>query len=190
MRLPTTALILALAMASPVEAQRYTVAVNGGAAIGNWTEASSGLETLPGPSFGAVLDARLLERVSGYGAFTRSSFGCEEGFCTGQDVTLISQGVVLGGRWSPEVPWGGPGVWARAGLAVQWLQVQREGADTETTDAGVGFDVGLGADIGLGDRFVLRPGVAYRRHGASTTGGDEHVAVLTAELGLAVRLGG
>lgn len=176
-----TASLLVLG-AVPVAGQRVTVELAAGPAVGNYSESGAGLEMEPGPSFVALVEARFREAMTGYLGFTRSSFGCEEGFCIDRDVTLTSQGVVLGGRWTPGLPW------VRVGLTVQALDVEAAAA-SESADAGIGWDLGAGLDIGVSGRTRIRPGLTYQRHGASTALGDGHVAIFAFQMGLAVELG-
>lgn len=170
-------------LAAPAESQRITVQVNAGASVGNYSFTDAGLELVPGPSFGALAALDVTERVSVYAGYTRSDFGCEEGFCIDQDVSMTSQGPVVGALLSA-----GP-AWARAGLGLQWLEIRSTGAATSSSDPGAGFDLGAGVEFPVGGRLLVRPGLAYRRHGASTDGSDEHAAVLAAEIGVAMRVG-
>lgn len=175
-------LVVALAAAtSPAAAQRLDLELRAGGAVGNYTATDAGLELVPGPSFGALVEARLTGPVSGYVGFTRSTFGCDDALCTGRDVTLTSQGLVLGARWIRGLFWG------RAGLSFQALNVTSDVQD-ETSDLGIGWDLGVGAQIPLGRGVRLRPGLTYLRHDAPTDV-DGHVAVLGLEIGVAVGLG-
>jgi hypothetical protein len=167
---------------APGAAQRFTVELAAGPAVGNYSETGAGLELEAGPAFTALVEARLQESITGYIGFTRSSFGCVEGFCIDRDVTLTSQGVVLGGRWAPGLPW------VRAGVTVQALDVDAVGA-SESADAGFGWDLGAGLDIRVHGPIRVRPGLTYPHHGASTDLGDGHVAIFAFQLGVAVRLG-
>ena len=167
----------------PAAAQALTAELRAGGAVGNYSESGAGLELVPGPSFGAQVELEVVEDVSAYAAFNRSTFGCEEGFCTDLDVSMTSQGFTLGARWSPWL------AWVRAGLALEGLDVETEGEGTTSSDPGLGLDLGAGLSLDLGRRMELRPGVAYRRHAASDATGDGHVAVVTGELGFAVRFG-
>lgn len=166
--------------AAPVSAQRFAVELRAGAAVGNYTATQAGLDLLPAPAFGATVEARLTPSVAAYAGITRSSFGCEEGFCVNRDVVLTSQGAVLGVRWAPGL------LWARAGLAVQSLSVASIAPD-ETSDLGIGWDLGAGVEVPVGRAFRIRPGITYLRHGAATSDGDGHVALLALELGVARR---
>ena len=178
---PLAILVLAGLGAAPLTAQAVRVELRAGAAVGNYTGTDAGLDVLPEPAYAAVLEVEPVEDLAAYVAFTRSGFGCEEGWCVDQDVSLTSQGLTLGGRWSPH--W----VWMRAGLAVQELDIEaRDGS--ESSDTGLGFDLGAGIALDLGRGVELRPGVTYLRHEAATELGDGHVALLALHVGLAVEV--
>lgn len=162
-------------------AQNVSVELRGGAAIGNYSESGAGLEWAPEPSFAAEAQLGVRPDLSLYGGFTRSTFGCDEGFCTGLDATLTAQGITVGGRWTPGLPW------VRAGLAWQSLDLDATSGGA-SGGMGFGFDVGAGVDLGLGRLFRLRPGLSYRRVGSSLDGEDGHFALLALELGVAVRI--
>ncbi len=176
------ALVTGLATA-PVAAQRVEVEIRAGAAVGNYSETGAGLEWVPGPSFGAAVELWPGETRAAYIALHSSSFGCEEGFCAGGNVSITSQGLVLGGRWSPGLPW------VRAGVGLQWLRLDAEQAD-ERFDAGLGFEAAAGLTWRVSERVNLRPGLTYRRQAVSTAGGDQHAGVFVLELGGSTRLGG
>lgn len=165
-----------------VAAQQVEMELRAGTAVGTYTETGAGLELVPGPSFGAVLEVWPRETLAAYLGFTRSSFGCEEGFCEPETVALTSQGLVLGGRWSSGLPW------LRAGLVVQALTVDAT-EHRERYGAGAGFEVGAGIDWPVGERFSIRPGVTFRRHQSSTGHEDHRVALLALELGGTLELG-
>lgn len=165
-------------------AQLLKIELKAGAAVGNYTDTGAGLDMVPQPSFGALLELWPTATLAGYLGFNRTSFGCEEGFCIDRDVSLTSQGLVAGARWSPRLPLG---PWVRGGLAVQSLAVDATGAE-ESFDPGLGFEVATGIDFSVGGTFRIRPGVTYMRHDASTSLGEGHVALLALEIGAAVEL--
>lgn len=176
--------ILAMALCPEAAvAQRFGLEVRGGAAVGSYTATAAGLDVIPALAFGAALEARLSGPFSAYLGFSRTSFGCEEGFCAARDVSLTSQGLVAGARWGPGL------LWLRAGLALRSLRLTADG-EKETSDLGVGWDLAGGLEITLTDRFRLRPGLTYLRHTAATDQGDGHVAALALEIGVGVALGG
>lgn len=183
-RLPVGALALAtlgaLAAASPAAAQRVAVELSGGGAVGNYTETGAGLDLVPGPAFGARVELWATPTLAGYAGFTRATFGCEEGICTGRDLSLTSQGLVAGAHWSPGIPW------VRAGLAVQTLTIRDPQVD-ESFDPGLGFEAAAGVDLPLWGRFRVRPAVLWLRH-ASTELGEGHVSLLSLQLGVATEL--
>lgn len=160
-------------------AQALRVELNGGAAIGNYTSSEAGLDVLPRPAYGVLVELWPTATLAGYAGFTRSTFGCNEGFCTDRDVSMTSQGVVVGARWAPGLPW------VRAGLAVQGLTVQGEGGD-DTADPGLGVEVAAGLDLPVWGQFRVRPGIRYLRHDASTDLGDGHVAMLALMVGVSM----
>lgn len=168
-------------VAAPASAQGVTVELRAGAAVGNYTETDAGLDIVPAPSFAAVAELRLTESVAGYAGLTRSAFGCEEALCANRDMSLASQGLVVGARYAPGV------LWARAGLVAQVLRISSD-VRTETRDPGIGWDVGGGLDVPVGRGFRVRPGITYLRHGVPTADGDEHVALLAVEVGVAYGL--
>lgn len=177
-----TAACAAAALLVPAGAasQRIAVEVAGGAAVGNYTATDAGLELRPGPSLGARIDIAATPSLGGYGGYIRSTFGCDEAFCTNRDVSITSQGPVVGARWH------GGAFWARGGLAWQSLDVQATGGGEDETEAGAGFELAGGLDFGLGSRFRVRPGLRWLRHQASTPDREDHVAILAFEVGLAV----
>lgn len=167
--------LAALAAAAPAGAQQWAVEVRGGGAVGSYTGTDAGLDVVPRLSFGATVERVLLPSLSAYVGVARSSFGCDEALCTGQNVTLTSQGLTLGGRYMLGV------AWVRAGLAMETLRVESDAA-SETPDPGLGWDLAAGAEIPVGGGFMVRPGLTYVRHGA----GEGHVALLAAEVGVAM----
>lgn len=177
------ALLLATLGPANASAQRFGVELRAGASVGSYTETGAGLEILPSPSFAVVLEARLTESLAGYAGVTRSTFRCEEGFCSDRDVSLTSQGLILGGRWWRGLPW------VRAGLALQSLRLSTD-TQAETSEPGIGWDLAGGVEIPVGRRVRIRPGLTYLRHQAATEQGEGHVAVLALEVGLVVGLGG
>lgn len=174
------ALALTAAAAAPAAAQRFAVELRAGAAVGNYTETGAGLDIVPGPSFAATAELRFTELISGYAGINRSAFGCDEGFCAGRDVSLISQGASAGLRLTRGL------FWARAGAAVQVLR-QETDAQTVTSDPGIGWDLAAGVEIPVGRGFLVRPGLTYLRHQASAEEVDAHVALLALEVGVAMR---
>ena len=186
----STAIALAMMLAAPaigvaganlLAAQDVSLELRGGAAIGNYSESGAGLEWEPGPSFAAEAQLEVRPRLAVYAGFARSSFGCEEGFCTDRDATFTAQGITAGARWTSGLPW------VRAGLAWQALELDATGGGG-SGDMALGFDLGAGVDFSLGRGVRARPGISYRRVGSSLDDEDGHFTLLTLELGAAVRI--
>lgn len=177
------AMLAILSLTSGAAAQLLRVELRAGAAVGNYSETDAGLDIVPGPTFGASLELWPAETVAAYVALNRSSFGCEEALCTGRDVSMTSQGVVVGGRWSPGLPW------VRAGLALQALDI-RTTNDVDSTDPGLGVELAAGVDFPVWGAFRIRPGFTYLRHGTSADQGDGHVGLFALEVGGSVEVHG
>jgi hypothetical protein len=177
--LPGFALVLALA--TPAAAQ-LSVEIRGGGAIGNHAPAAAGLETVAGLALSAAVEMSPVRFASLYAGYTRASFGCEEGFCTGRDVTFTSSGFGAGARLHlPRLPW------VRAGVLYHALDTRADGGE-HTADPGLGYELGAGATVPLSPRIRLLPGLVYRRHGTTTDGvGDtDTTSLLSAEVGLQI----
>jgi len=168
---------LLLGSAGSLSAQ-LSVELRGGAAIGNHAPAAAGLETIPGPSASASLDIHVRSGVHAYAGYTYASFGCEDGFCTGQTVTLTSSGFGGGVRFQP-----GRLVWVRLGLLYHGTEVESEAGVSEV-DPSLGYDLGAGLAIPLYSGVELVGGVAYRSH----TESESRTSVVVGEVGLRVRL--
>lgn len=165
---------------APAAAQELVVELRGGAAVGSYTGTGAGLDPLPEAAFGGTIEYWPAPWGAAYVSFTRASFGCEDGFCTDRDVTLTSQGLVVGGRWARGA------LWARGGLALHGLRIQARDVDVRL-DQAPGLELGAGLELPLGGA-LLRPGLTYLRHGAEDAGVAGHAAVLAAQLGVAVRV--
>jgi hypothetical protein len=174
--------------AVPAQAQRgIALEVRGGASAGNYAGAASDFEMAPQPSFGAAVSYGVTEMVGVYAGFSRSSFGCETGFCEGRDMRFTSQGVDAGVQLSLPVV---AGPWVRAGLVSHSLRYHSGAAlESEARDgeegSGVGFSAAGGVELRLGRRLSLTPGVRYVRYGAA---GDDGVAMLVGDVGLKIRM--
>jgi hypothetical protein len=169
------------ASALPAGAQ-LALEVRGGGVVGNHAPAAAGLETVVGPAWAVALEQRVLPLASLYFGYSRSSFGCEQGFCTGREVTFTSQGLAAGARLHPR---GLP--WLRAGALYHGVDTRAEGA-SESRDAGPGFELATGFVIPLPGSASLLPGLAYRRHSSRGDDSSRPTSLLGAELALRVPL--
>ena len=182
------AVAAAVLAASPAAAQRgLAVEIRGGASAGNFAEAATDFQFAPRASFGATVSYAPLERVAVYAGYSRSSFGCDMGFCSGRDITFTSQGVDAGVRVSLPVPVAGP--WLRAGIVSHSLDYEGTPIGAQAADgeagSGLGFEAGGGLELRLGRRLAVTPGVRYVRYGS---GGDDGVAMVVGDVGLRIRM--
>lgn len=186
MLVPAAAVLLAAPAQAQAQAQRgLAVEVRGGASAGNYAASASDFTFAPKPSFGVAAAYGVTERLGVYAGYSRSSFGCETGFCAGCGVGFTSQGVDAGVELRlplPAAPWVRAGMVAHA-LEYDGTQVAAGGAGEETS--GVGFSAGGGVELRLGRRLSLTPGVRYVRYGAADDGG---VAMLVGDVGLKIRM--
>jgi hypothetical protein len=172
-----TALAAAALLAAPARAQRgLAVEARGGAAAGNYAAAASEFTLAPRPSIAVSAAYGVTDRVGVYAGISRSSFGCDTGFCAGRTVGFTSQGVDAGGELRLPLP---AAPWIRAGIVSHSLR--HEGRQA----GGVGFSAGGGVELRLGRRLSLTPGVRYVRYGAAD---DDGVALLVGDVGLKIRM--
>ncbi len=158
--------------------------VRGGLTIGSHSASAAALDVAPSVSFDLVLRRQVTGRFAAYGGFFRTSFGCEEGFCTDRDVVIVGNHGALG------VEWGSGGPWVRAGVLVGSTE-GRSGmvASGSSPKLGVGVHAAAGLTIGMG-RFRFLPGLSYRWLSANTTLETGHAIALAMDLGVGVVVGG
>lgn len=165
---------------------RSGVEVRGGMSVGNHSESAAELDLAPEPSFDIVLKTEIVTTLSVFGGFYRTTFGCEEGFCTGREITIVGNHGALGAQWVPDLPQLAIGPWVRAGLLVGTTRAGTLGA---SPDVGIGFEFGAGLQRDFG-RVSAFPGVSYRYLTANTPSSSAYAVVLSAHLGIAIELGG
>jgi len=153
--------------------------LRGGLAVGSHTGTAAGLDFAPALSFQALVLRQMKPGLSVYGAYVRTAFGCEEGFCLDRDLTVVGNHGALG----VEMRRGSP--WLRLGLLFGATEVGTEG---ESPDAGVGIHAGAGFTIGSG-RVRFLPGASYRWLSANTPSTSDHAVALALDLGVRIRLG-
>jgi hypothetical protein len=158
-----------------LSAQQVVAEFRFGGSVGSHTATAAGLELAPGPSIVGLLEISLVRSVYAYGGLIWTTFGCEEGFCSGRDIQFSGQSLALGFGLRPRP------FWTRVALLYGVIAPE----DDETQDLGLGFAVSSGVDVYLG-RFRFSPGLAYRRHFSDT----DRAVSLSGELGLGLPLGG
>jgi outer membrane autotransporter protein len=172
--------VLAVA-AAPAAAQRgIAMEVRGGAGVGNYAQAGAEFEFAPQPSFGAAVSYAVRPAVEVYAGFSRTAFGCDNGFCAGRGMTFTSTGVDAGVRLGLSLP---ASPWVRLGVVSHTLDFSSTAGDPRSGESasGVGFEAGAGVEARLGNRLSVTPGVRYVRYGEDT------VAMLVGDVGMRIR---
>jgi len=153
--------------------------LRGGAAVGNHTATAAGLDLVPALSYEALVMRRIRPRLSVYGGYVRTAFGCEEGFCLDRDLTVIGNHGVLGAEGRLR------GAWLRLGVLFGVTEVGTEG---EAADPGPGIHAGAGYTFGSG-RMSFLPGLSYRWLSAKTSSSSDHAMAVAVDLGVSIQLG-
>lgn len=193
-RVLARALLLALASATLVPgsaAGQWTegpgdtrAEVSTGLSVGSHSASGAALDIVPRISVDVVLKRQVHDSWSVFGGYYRTAFGCEEGFCTGLDLSIVGNHGVLGAEWTPELSWLRGHPWARAGLLFGSTEA---GMGGDSPQFGPGIAIGLGATVPYG-RLALLPGVSYRWLTANTTSSSAHAVALSMHLGFGIRL--
>ncbi|HEV2147571.1 MAG TPA: outer membrane beta-barrel protein [Longimicrobiaceae bacterium] len=168
---------LALLAATPASAQ-LALELRGGAGAGSYGATAAGFQLVPQPAGSAALSYAFRPGLAAYAGYSLVRFGCDEGFCVGANPTFTSRGLDAGVR--VRLP---AGLWVRGGAVMHTLEGTGS-RGSESADAAFGIGAGAGIGIPLGSRLTLTPGVGYTRYTASTSSGDEPVAIVTADVGL------
>ena len=133
-RVPAGLIVMALGAGlvhGPAAGQTHAE-FRGGLTVGNHTATAAGLDFAPALSYEALVVQRITPRLSVYGGYVRTAFGCEEGFCLDRDLTVTGNHGVLGGEA------GIGGAWVRLGVLFGVTEVGTEG---EPADPGPGAEV-------------------------------------------------
>ncbi len=160
--------------------------VRTGLSVGSHSASRAALDIVPKISVDVVFKRRVHPSWSAFGGYYRTAFGCEEGFCTGLDLSIVGNHGVLGAEWTPDVPWLRGQPWARAGLLFGSTEA---GMGGDSPQFGPGIDVGAGAMVSFA-RLLLLPGVSYRWLSANTSSRSAHAVALSFHLGFGIRLSG
>jgi hypothetical protein len=178
---PAGLIVMALgaAFVPGVAAGQTHAELRGGLTVGSHTATAAGLDVVPKLSYEVLIRRRITPRLSVYGGYVRTAFGCEEGFCLDRDLTVTGSHGVLGAEG-----WAG-GAWLRLGVLFGVTEVGTEG---EPADPGPGIHAGVGFTFGSG-RVSFSPGLSYRWLSAKTSSGSDHAVAMTLDLGVGIRLG-
>lgn len=161
-------------------AQEMQVELRTGLTVGSHSGSAAALDIAPSLSVDVAVRRQMWPRIALFAGYHRTAFGCEEGYCTGQDVAVTANHAAVGAEW------GSDGPWVRLGLM---LGTTNAGTDGEAPKLGAGILGSAGLRIGSG-RVRFMPGVSYRWMSANTTSESHQAIALALDLGLAVRVGG
>lgn len=150
-----------------------------GLTVGSHSGTAAALDFAPAWSFDLVVRQQMWSRVALFGGYYRTAFGCEEGYCKDQNVTVVGNHGAVGAEWGS----GGP--FLRLGVLFGATNAGSEGA---TPDLGVGLLGAAGLIVGSG-RVRFMPGVSYRWMTASSELDSDRAIALALDVGVAVRLG-
>ena len=167
-----------LVASTPVAGQRIIGEARLGTTVGSHTATAAGLELLPGPSLGVLLEVSLNERVGVYAGFVQTSFGCESGFCINRDVVIKGRsaagGIALRRGWA----------WTRIGLLFGVVEPESEDSSSA---AGFGLDGVVGVEFRVGP-VIFTPGAVLRRHDGGGGANSERAASVGVDFGIAFLL--
>lgn len=169
--------VLVLA-SNPLDAQ-LSIEGRAGTAIGNHRAAAAGLQIRPRTALAASIEYAATPVASIYAGYNHMSFACRDGYCSDKPMTFTSHGFAAG-----VILESATGFRFRGGL----IHHRVDAANT-TARAGLGFEGGVGYRIRLGERVSIRPEIGVHRHGATTGDVEGPTTVLTAMIGVALRLG-
>jgi len=169
-----------LAVTHGSAAAQFQAEVRGGLTVGSISGSAAALDIAPLLSYDVIVKRQVMPSVSVFGGFFRTAFGCEEGFCTGRDITVVGNHGALGAEWGGGLPW------VRLGAL---FGTTRAGTEGEAPEAGVGIHAAAGLNVGSG-RLRFLPGVSYRWLSANTPSSTDHAVALALDLGFGIAIGG
>ena len=160
--------------------------VRTGLSVGSHSASAAALDFVPKLSVDLVFKRRFASSWTAFGGYYRTAFGCEEGFCTGLDLSIVGNHGVLGAEWTPDLGGLRGQPWARAAVLFGSTEAGTRG---DPPQFGPGIDLGAGAMVSFG-RLLLLPGVSCRWLSANTSRRSAHAVALSMELGFAIGLSG
>ena len=169
-----------LSAAAPGWLAELQVEARGGLTVGSHSASGAALDIAPRISVEGLARLAFTSRFAAFVGYARTAFGCDEGFCQGQEISIVGNHGMLGGEFRYGTPW------VRAGVLIGTTRAGTEGEDPEI---GVGFQVSSGFAIAAG-RFRILPGISYRRLSAATATASDHASTLALDLGLGYTLRG
>ena len=174
------AALAGLALMHGPAAAQFQAEVRGGLTVGSIEGSAAALDIAPLLSYDVIVKRQVMPAVAVFGGFFRTAFGCEEGFCTGKDITVVGNHGALGAEWTGGLPW------LRLGVL---FGTTRAGTEGEAPEAGAGVHAAAGLNVGAG-RLRFLPGVSYRWLSANTPSSSDHAVALALDLGFGFAIGG
>lgn len=162
------------------------VEVRAGASIGSHSASAAALDIVPKPSFDVVIRGEVIPTLSVFGGYYVTVFGCEEGFCTERDLSVVGNHLAVGAEWMPDLPQLVVQPWVRGGFLFGTTEAGTEG---DPPSAGIGGDLGVGLEVALG-RLLIHPGVSYRYLTANTESSTAEAVAMSFHVGFGMKLGG
>lgn len=175
----TALLSIVAALPSSAAAAQIQTELRTGLTVGSHSGSAAALDFAPSWSFDLVVRKQMWERVALFGGYYRTAFGCEEGYCTDQDVTVVGNHGAVGAEWGS----GGP--WLRMGIL---FGATNAGSGGASPDLGIGLLGAAGLVVG-GGRVSFMPGISYRWMTANSARDSDRAIALALDVGVAVRLG-
>lgn len=154
----------------------------GGMTIGSHSRSAAALDMDPSVSLGVGAAISVWRPdFSVFAGYIRTSFGCEEGYCTSVGYDIVGNHAAVGAEWGP-----GRG-WLRAGLMFGTVTAGEVGS---SPNFGIGVLGAAGIAVGAG-KLRFKPGATYRWMQAATeTEPGAQAIALGLEIGFDYVVGG
>jgi len=167
------------AQSSQTQVGTIQVEARGGLTVGSHTASWAALDIAPAVSFDLVVRRQMWPSFALFAGYYRTAFGCEEGYCTGRDITVTGNHGAFGAEW------GSGGAWLRLGALFGTTSAGTDGDDPEM---GAGILGAAGLTVGSG-RVRFLPGVSYRWMSANSASDADSAIALALDIGFRVHWG-
>lgn len=151
-----------------------------GLTVGSHSGSAAALDISPALSFDVSVRRQMWPRVALFAGYYRTAFGCEDGYCKDQEITVVGNHAAVGAEWGS----GGP--WLRLGVLVGATSA---GTGGDAPSLGLGVLGAAGLTVGQG-RMRFMPGVSYRWMTANSATDSDRAIALALDVGVGVRVGG
>lgn len=184
---------LALAMCAGTAAAqgRFSLDLNGGAALPTQDLGAASLKT--GAGFGFTGNVRVMPHLHLYAGWDWHRFVTDEPFLAG-DFDVEDTGYAFGTKFQHPLTTK-LDAWVRVGGLYNHVELEDDAGDI-VADSGheLGWEAGGGFGYWISPKLAIMPGMRYRTYSADLTLGQTTVPVdlsyVTAEIGLSYRFGG